>query len=438
MPTQSRRHRPTKAASQLSALEDSFGIFVLFVMTEVLSNFLLIAGSTTFDESDPRKLAITLGVGCCCVLLAVRRGLLAPQRIAQHPLLLLLTVLVLMSALWSAYPSLTLRRALAYILTTVSFFYVAGIYAPSQLITRIRWVFAAGVIFSCILALTIPSVGVVSGPANTGAWEGGFFDKIASGYAAVVVILLTLAAPNTDIKNVLMRLIWIAPAALLLIMSQSRTGWIALAIGLFALIVTTILRAPRISEALKHILGVALIGGGASVAVIFYSLVLPALGRTTTFSGRTKLWEGAFNALNGVHLFLGYGYRTFWQTPQSDIILPYIEYWGDNHTPRSGHNGYIDALLELGLLGFVFLLIFLGSLLLKFWRRTCRSGSDPTSAAWLVLLCVFIFENLSYGFALRHSSLFWGMCVLAALSYSRVEKTRRHSPVAHALRPYPG
>ena len=64
-----------------------------------------------------------------------------------------------------------------------------------------------------------------------------------------------------------------------------------------------------------------------------------------SFSGRTPLWA-ALAPHAEEHLLLGHGYQTFWD-PQRIADFSQAFEWGISH----GHCGYLDAVLELGVIG---------------------------------------------------------------------------------------
>ena len=129
------------------------------------------------------------------------------------------------------------------------------------------------------------------------------------------------------------------------------------------------------------------------------------VGRNSTFTGRTDLW----NILLGMHtnLLLGTGYESFWLGPRLQII------WAKFAVVNEAHNGYLEIYLNLGLIGLVLLIGFL----VASYRTICRrlmSSSDfaPLSLAlWTVLL----FYNVTEA-AFRGSQLMWVTFLLGAIS----------------------
>ena len=68
-----------------------------------------------------------------------------------------------------------------------------------------------------------------------------------------------------------------------------------------------------------------------------------------TFTGRLDLWKYMMNEISK-HLLIGTGYQGFWVMENYDVLVLYEEFvW----IPFQAHNGYIDILNEVGLIGFL-------------------------------------------------------------------------------------
>ena len=100
-----------------------------------------------------------------------------------------------------------------------------------------------------------------------------------------------------------------------------------------------------------------------------------------TFSGRAIIWNFVQQEIDHRPL-LGWGYESFWLVPGSPAIA---EAPGWVKEMPNGHNGYYDTMLDLGYLGFAFLLAFIIATLHGIGRVADR---DPLRA-WLILSLAF-------------------------------------------------
>ncbi|MEJ2125691.1 MAG: O-antigen ligase, partial [Alphaproteobacteria bacterium] len=178
-------------------------------------------------------------------------------------------------------------------------------------------------------------------------------------------------------------------AAALLVYSQSASALLtALAIVGVLLPAGAIYRlSPR--SALIGV-SIALIGGALALFVLPQmdftpvKFVLESLGKDTTLTGRTDLWQFAKDAIRD-HPWLGHGYRGYWESEEtSKYLLRYVaqqDLW-------FFHNNYLEVAVAFGLGGPV-LLVF--GLAIAFWRRFVEFLSGASMMAlWALLFIVYV------------------------------------------------
>ena len=136
----------------------------------------------------------------------------------------------------------------------------------------------------------------------------------------------------------------------MIVMSQSRTGWALalLALGLSATL--WLLQKMRAADALFAALLVA--ATFSILAYVVYSnatVLLPAVGKDPTLSERTIIWAGAWNTI-AHHPLLGYGYGAFWTGLKgTSLNLVLISGW----VLAQAQNGYLDLWLQVGVGGVI-------------------------------------------------------------------------------------
>src|SRR4029078_8588320 len=111
----------------------------------------------------------------------------------------------------------------------------------------------------------------------------------------------------------------------------------------------------------------------------------------STLTGRTIIWDFVEYKI-GERPLLGWGYQSFWLVPGS----PSVDAPGWVKMLPNAHNGYYDAMLEMGYVGFAFLVVFIIATLHAVGRVAER---DPVRAWLLLSLALFIicwnyFESL--------------------------------------------
>jgi O-antigen ligase len=142
----------------------------------------------------------------------------------------------------------------------------------------------------------------------------------------------------------------------LLQMAHSATCVFCFVLGgglMLALSLRSISKRPRRVPALC--LGVLLSG---ALIVLFggQSLVTGALGRDSTFTGRTEIWTASIAAAQNP--IIGTGFESFWNVNNARVAAMLSNIWGVRDL-NSAHDGYIQIYLDLGVVGLLLLLIMM-------------------------------------------------------------------------------
>jgi len=137
------------------------------------------------------------------------------------------------------------------------------------------------------------------------------------------------------------------------------------------------------------------------------SLALEVLDRDPTLSGRTLIWQGAFEGVLRQNIFLGGGYEAAWQ----GVIGETVRAWA-GFDPGHPHNGFINTILELGIVGLAVLAVHflvLTATLVSLPKGTSRRLHNFV-VSWTILL---ITNNLSGTFMMLPGDLYWYLLLLA-------------------------
>jgi O-antigen ligase len=343
----------------------------------------------------------------------------------RNKALLLLMALVLISAVWSIQPEVSLRRGIALTGTTIFALYLTVRIRPDELIKLLAWAFWLAAAASLFAVLFVPEVGLHNGGAHDGRWRGIFGHKNLFGrmmtLGGVLFFLLawSRAAPRIfSWSGFLM-------CVLLVAMSQSVTSWITFAACLLLTFPLKILRDSNDSRTAFYALVLVVLGViGLYVLLDNLEGALELIGRDATLSARTKIWALAFE--NGMKRpFFGYGYRVFWTQDNAGWLYGFLS-WdaGFGHS----HNGFIDLWLDLGTVGAGVFAVTL----VTCWRRLIAhlGDSNDMTALWFPLGIAFIvITGLAERSILQQGTIEWVIYVstLFYLSSPQAAETRAPS-----------
>jgi O-antigen ligase len=128
------------------------------------------------------------------------------------------------------------------------------------------------------------------------------------------------------------------------------------------------------------------------------------LGRDPTLTDRTIIW----NALLGLHTnpLIGTGYESLWLGSRLQRI------WQQLGTINEAHNGYLDIYLNLGIIGLIFLALFLIAGYRTIWKKFASSHA-LTSLALGVWTAILFYNVTEVAFK---SGLLWLVLLVGAMA----------------------
>ncbi|MDY7570127.1 O-antigen ligase family protein [Pseudomonas sp. CCC4.1] len=221
---------------------------------------------------------------------------------------------------------------------------------------------------------------------------------LAAGYIAVALLALGLTNSRTSQATAI--IIILAPLALHMKWTSKafKVGIIISAVTAIALIALDCLKIENT--------------GGNHDLVSLFSLEIP-------MSGRTTIWSGGINALNLEHKWLfGFGLEGFYNSPYAKYVTNIG--LGD-FVPSDSHNGYIDLLLNLGLVG---ALIYI-SILYRFLTNTRKTTSPEVRSLFYMFFLIYIISNFTESFFVKTSNITSFMFLLLYLySYKHIKTTK--------------
>jgi exopolysaccharide production protein ExoQ len=176
---------------------------------------------------------------------------------------------------------------------------------------------------------------------------------LVCGFILFVEILSKWTRNNViiDKKVFLLQLITFIMTLWLLIKANSITSLICFIVVIFSFI---LLGLPSIKINIKYmeyyLLFVLLFFCIIQVSFDLKENILFALGRESTLTGRTELWQVLIDM--STKPLIGTGYNSFWLGDRLKILSD-MYWWG----PTEAHNGYLEVYINIGIIG---LILFIG------------------------------------------------------------------------------
>jgi O-antigen ligase len=319
---------------------------------------------------------------------------------------------------WSIYPPLTIRNVGALALVSVGTFGLgAGFYGslPNGRDLFLRHVFMAGVLSALVVLIPLPlhwdqyDLLDPSQRLNIGQ------NVSMTTYVVRPVMCALLALAATQMLRVRRwrkrDWLWVMVLVLPLLALKARGPilWGILAFAFFYLFYRTWLRDRLLQAGLLLVIG---IGTYVYSSAGTFSWLVPYLTRgnvqnVETLTGRIPLWQILQPHIEE-HPWLGAGFAAFWSPENVYQIEQLVGF-----TAVSAHNGYVEELLNTGVVGLAILLTFYFYALVVVVRKARRG--DPLG--WLAFLFLLYYLLLNVTNALMQQYLeIPSIIVLATLS----------------------
>lgn len=386
--------------------EQAAVIFVVVMLTGALVGPVF----APLQEETPILRLIWLPVYAVITALLCYR---ADKVIHAWPAMLILLLMILhayASKYWSIDPGVTVRRTVAMAFSSVFAIYLGAVFRGSQLP---RVLMLSGLLMgigSLIMVFVFPRIGVHQFD-NAGLWRGLWYEKNQMG--VVMVAGAIAAAACLALPGERTRMAWASfgIGVVLVLATQSKTSLLCLIIGVG--VIGALWGMQKGGAALTVIglwLGVVLVGVVGYVFITEPAVVLKALGKDPSLTGRTDIWVALMREVN-LRPWTGFGYQAFWGRDS----IPAMWIRAETQWPvPSAHNGWIDLLIQLGWPGAIAVGV---TVLIAFVTTLFRIPvAGKSEGYWgIAYFAVFLMLSLSESVLLTNANLPWTL-LLAILA----------------------
>ena len=371
------------------------------ILSGALLGMLLETDQTPLEGNAAWRLVLTIAyLAVTLVLLPWYAEILIILR--RNWSLVALLVLALLSSLWADMPDLVLRKTIGLIGATLFGIALAVRFSFSEQLRMLSWLFRILAVLSITWVMLFPSYGI----SADGEWMGVFDYKNAMGTAMGLSLLVEWQRPAADRLSKVLKSLAMSLSAALLLNADSVTPAVALVSTLIFLNIYKFaalrLRLPLYAVLM---LTAVLLSAGLSFVIANSDSVMSLLGRSSNLTGRTEIWDLVISFIPQRPI-LGFGYAGFWQgaSPESFVV---------NRVMRGpimySHNGYLEMFLNLGVIGFLLTLFFIGTGMKR--ALYLSKQRQFVMELWpLAFLLYFMFHNMGECTILQQN-LEWAMCV---------------------------
>ena len=399
---------------QLNFIEKAFTILSLFIFSGGVLVLVLSGGQQEYEEVSYDSSLIRIAffsIYAITFLLLSLRWKHTLDTLKQDYWIFSLVIIAVVSIVWSFEKSNTSKDVFTLVGSSLFGLYLASRYTLKEQLQLMGWTFGIAIILSFIFAIALPKFGIM-GASHQGKWRGIFSHKNGLGQIMVYSTLVFLFLAYQHRKYKLLMFTGMSLSILLLLLSVSTSSIVNLLILICIFFVLYTFRLPYLLMIPVIVLIVTM-----GEAFYFWSIdnagvLFNSVGKDSTLTGRTELWQLTIDMIWQQPL-LGYGYGGFWRGlngAESGYILRAVSW-----TPSHPHNGYLQLLLDLGILG---ILVFFGGIFttlirsLKFLRST-----KTVDALWpIVHIAQILLTSTTESQLFTSNNLGWILYIAAAFS----------------------
>lgn len=322
----------------------------------------------TESGSVTRQLSLLALGGVSGVLLLTKRGLRIRPNGPLGWLLLAYFAWCALSLVWSDVPALTFRRLVAYSIICIGALAMSNRLSPRDLVNLSFYGCSAYLLVAIVVQVLQGGVS----PFPEGFQFGGTLAPNHQGWNIGLLLIAGSASAVASRRKRPVLLMWLALAGVLLVLTKSRSAFWAATVALSCFFAFR-LRARRLAVALMiatsaSVFAGLMFGRGLSGALRQLALLGRDEASTETLTGRIPVWRECMVYVVERPL-QGFGFNSFW-TAERHLDISARVGWG----VPGAHNGYLDLVLGLGIVGLALYVAILGWALGKAWVRARQSG----------------------------------------------------------------
>jgi exopolysaccharide production protein ExoQ len=332
-------------------------------------------------------------------------------------LFLVLPAIAFVSVLWSQNPSHTLVDAANLTLTTLFAVYLFVRYPGERLVSFLSFAAAISLLMCAFAVVFVPSVGIDAYQQE--AWRGVFGQRNNCAVICVCFIVVALHHRACVLDEHIVRWTVFILASVFIVMSGSRTGWALTALaGALTFSMRLVQRMCSLDRVVFLMaIAVPIVALAFAVATNF-NQTLAMMDKDPTMTQRTVIWAEVLPSI-AKHPLQGYGYSAFWSGLNGESTHAVL---ATGWMEGQAQDGYLDLLLQLGLVGAVPLVWMFARGFKQAWSAIQKRVALPQVQLATVLLPLVLIENIGESSFLLPLGIPWFYALLAFLALAQPTK----------------
>jgi exopolysaccharide production protein ExoQ len=310
---------------------------------------------------------------------------------------------VMLSVTWSDFPDFSIRRAVRLIIEIITAILFAAAYRDQYKLLRVIYLS-----FAFILILDVAFLGVPDISFTPIGYAGVHFHKNMTGIFCLLALPVFLLAV-IDRRIFSLRIVSVTLllcCSMIFAISFSKTS---LALAPICMIVTICFiwtkraRSDVAIVATLIFVLTAAIGAAILISVGVDTLLIDTVG-DSTLTGRDEIWQYALSRFWQSPIF-GVGYGSLWNVGTYSVLQQ--ELLRMSFIIREGHNGYIDVMTEVGMVGLLLVALYLVATIYRLWERILCADVTRINFIAIFVFFAIVLINFTETTFFRSGDDFW-------------------------------
>jgi len=340
----------------------------------------------------------------------------------------LVTFWAILSVSWSAVPDIAARRLVLYIMVLIVVISFTSNFHTTTFVKVLLCATGFILINNYLGIVFLRELSVFEDQGRGATWRGLHSHKNTAGHTNATTTIIWFWA-SFMFKPRFFFLFVAAASAVFTYQSQSKSAWGALFVILIvSYMFATFCRQPRAMA--KIILTLFLSLSFLLIVLTFLStndLVQTTTG-DSTLTGRTELWGLVLEYIYESPI-VGMGFESFWLIGENASALTGIGGWVDH--VFQAHNGYLDVVLTLGVVGLAALLLFLAAPILD--STKLKDSPFAIVAIFYSLWAYGVFVNVVESSLLKKDHYIWTLVMVGVFGLRQLVSEAHGDALSKAL-----
>jgi exopolysaccharide production protein ExoQ len=341
---------------------------------------------------------IKLMIATSCMMFVLQRHQSVRRMSMQMKLITSFPILALLLYPVSQQPTRTISSGALLLAGVLLLYYIMSRYSIDQVLELLLVLGTVTIGASIMFALTLPQYGLDQMGGHSDAWKGIFSAKNYLGNMALFFLTVGVSYRGRTPFLRSVRLSQIMFCLVAIAFSRATTAWLLTVIYIVLFTVMKTLHGFRKKDYLVVCLLLLVVFSAVTAAIVVWpDFLINLLGKDLTLTGRTGIWSAVTDSIAKRPL-LGYGYQAFWLGLEGEsyrVILAVS--W----VLAQAQNGFLDVMLEMGVLGLVIVLLVFGFAFRDGVVCLLRSREDTHLRAvewYLIIVVLTLIYNLDESF----------------------------------------